>query len=263
VPPGQAVRLADVAGQLFGLSKSAGALIVSSSQPLLATSRTSTGSSAGTLGQFVPGLPESAALTAGQESRLIQLSENAGYRTNVGFASVSATPISATITLYRASGELLGKLPVTLPRFGSAQVTKILPKIGVASVDDAFAVGPLGHAGRAVLRLRLGRGQRLGRSPHRAPGPGERLRAALHPAVAHNPGLNGTMWRTDLEVANPGAVQASYRIELLKSNQDNSTPGAATFILDPGTSRRYLDVVSDVLGLPGPAQSASPRRRAP
>ena len=140
VPAGQAVRLADVVGQLFGLTGSAGALVVSSSQPLLVTSRTSTGSSAGTLGQFVPGLPATAALAAGQEGRLIQLSENASYRTNVGFASVSAAPTSVTVTLYRANGGLLGALPVTLPPFGSAQVTEILPAIGVASVDDAFAV---------------------------------------------------------------------------------------------------------------------------
>jgi hypothetical protein len=251
VPPGQAVRLADVVGQLFGLSKSAGALIVSSSQPLLATSRTSTGSSAGTLGQFVPGLPESAALTAGQESRLIQLSENAGYRTNVGFASVSATPISATITLYRASGELLGKLPVTLPPFGSAQVTKILPKIGVASVDDAFAVVRSDTPGAQYYAYASVVDNVSGDPLTVLPVPASASEPLYIPAVAHNPGLNGTMWRTDLEVANPGAVQASYRIELLKSNQDNSTPGAATFILDPGTSRRYLDVVSDVLGFTG------------
>ena len=70
-------------------------------------------------------------------------------------------------------------------------------------------------------------------------------------AVAHNPGLNGTVWRTDLEVANPGAAPAAYRIELLKSGQDNTTPAAATYTLDPGTSRRYLDVVSDVFGFAG------------
>ena len=251
VPAGQAVRLADVVGQLFGLTGSAGALVVSSSQPLLVTSRTSTGSSAGTLGQFVPGLPATAALAAGQEGRLIQLSENASYRTNVGFASVSAAPTSVTVTLYRVNGGLLGALPVTLPPFGSAQVTEILPEIGVASVDDAFAVVRSDTPGAQYVAYASVvdnvSGDPLTVLPVRA----SSSQPLYLPAVAHNPGLKGTVWRTDLEVANPGAAPAAYRIELLKTGQDNTTPAAATYTLDPGTSRRYLDVVSDIFGFAG------------
>ncbi|MFI5165765.1 MAG: WD40/YVTN/BNR-like repeat-containing protein [Thermoanaerobaculales bacterium] len=251
VPAGKAVRLSDVVGQLFGLSQSAGALIVSSSTSLLVTSRTATNSLYGTFGQFVPGLPEGAALVTGQEGRLIQLSENASYRTNVGFTSISALPITVNVALYRASGERLATVPVALPAFGSTQVTEILRKLGVASVDDAFAVvrsdtpGAKYYAYASVV-------DNVSSDPLTVlPALASNSEPLYVPAVAHNPGLYGTMWRTDLEVHNPGALQATYRIELLKSGQDNSAPPSVTFTLDPGASSRYSDVVANVFGFQG------------
>lgn len=251
VPAGHAVRLADVVGQLFGLSQSAGALIVSSSQQLIVTSSTSTSSSSGTLGQFIPGQPESAALLTGQEGRLIQLSQNASYRTNIGFASLSDVPTTVTVTLHKATGEPLGSMPVELPPFGSTQVTQILAQLGASSVDDAYAV-VRSDTSRAEYFAYASVVDNVSGDPLTVlPVQASTSDPLYLPAVAHNPGLNGTMWRTDLEVHNPGTVQASYRVELLKTGQDNSTPPSATFLLDPGTSYRYLDVVGSVFGFSG------------
>jgi len=63
------------------------------------------------------------------------------------------------------------------------------------------------------------------------------------PAAAHVTGNAGTNWRTDLEVHNPGATQARFTVELLKRDQDNSSPQAVTFTLDAGTCTRFADVL--------------------
>ena len=64
------------------------------------------------------------------------------------------------------------------------------------------------------------------------------------PAGAHATGTAGTNWRTDLEVHNPGTVQARFTLSLLKKDADNGSPQGATFTLDGGKSTRYLDVLA-------------------
>jgi hypothetical protein len=244
---GQALHLSDVVGGLFGQAQSAGALLVSSAQPLLVTSRTDTWS----LGQFVPGLPESAALAAGQEGHLIQLSETDHSRTNLGLASISPAPITVTATLYRSTGERLGAMQLGVPPFGSVQVNQIIAKLGAAPVDDAYAVvhsdtpGARYYAYASVV-------DNVSRDPLTVlPVLASSTEPLVLPAVAHTSGINGTVWRTDLEVHNPGALQATYRLELLRSGQDNTTPAAATYTLDPGKSVRYADVVASVFAAQG------------
>jgi hypothetical protein len=251
VPAGQAIRLGDVVGQYFGLARSAGSLVVSCAQPLVVTSRTYTASAGGTLGQFVPGLGEGAAVRAGDQARLIQLTENAAYRTNIGFESVTPTPVDVTVDLYEAGGAFLGTRTFTLQPFGSAQATEILPQIGVDAVDDAYAVVHSNTPGASFFTYAAVVDNSSGDSITVLPGPASSEEPLYVPAVAHNSGLHGTQWRADLEVHNPGAVQARYTLELLKAGQDNSTPASAAFTLDPAMSRRYGDVVQDVFGFEG------------
>jgi hypothetical protein len=251
VPAGQAVRVGNVVGQLFGLGTSAGALTVSCSQPVLVTSRTYTTSPAGTLGEFVPGLAEQAALTTSQDARLIQLTRTPTYRTNIGFESITPQPISITVDLFRATGEFLGAKGFSLPAFGSSQATEIFLQIGVTLVDDAFAVVRSDTPGAAFFTYAAVVDNASGDSITVLPGQVSSGEPLYVPAVAHNSGLKGTQWRADLEVHNPGTIQARYTVELLKAGQDNSAPTSATFTLDPGMSRRYVDVVKDIFGFEG------------
>lgn len=74
------------------------------------------------------------------------------------------------------------------------------------------------------------------------------------PAAAHATGVNGTNWRTDLEVHNPGATAAAFTISLLPRDADNSTPAAElAFSLDPQKSVRYVDVLDSVFHFTGAA----------
>ena len=74
------------------------------------------------------------------------------------------------------------------------------------------------------------------------------------PATAHASGLNGANWRTDLEVHNPGPTAASFSLQLLPRDTNNTTPaGQLGFTLDPQKSVRYVDVLESVFHFTGAA----------
>ncbi len=76
-------------------------------------------------------------------------------------------------------------------------------------------------------------------------------RGIFVPTAAHLTGHNDVDWRTDLEVQNPGSVQAKYSISLLARDQDNTTPARADLTLDPGQSARYTDILQTLFGFSG------------
>jgi hypothetical protein len=69
------------------------------------------------------------------------------------------------------------------------------------------------------------------------------------PTSAHGPGNNGANWRTDVEVHNPGLVQAAYTIETLLRDTDNTSAAVQSFTLEPGQSVRYTDILAVVFGM--------------
>jgi hypothetical protein len=74
------------------------------------------------------------------------------------------------------------------------------------------------------------------------------------PAAAHATGVNGTNWRTDLEIHNPGATAADYTIFVLSRDADNTAPVAQLgFSLDAQKSVRYTDVLDSVFHFTGAA----------
>ncbi|MDD5563312.1 MAG: CARDB domain-containing protein [Thermoanaerobaculaceae bacterium] len=70
---------------------------------------------------------------------------------------------------------------------------------------------------------------------------------------AHSTGAKGTNWWTDVEFHNPTTAMASYTMALLKRNTDNSSPQTVSFMLNPGSSQRYTDVINTVFGFNGAA----------
>ncbi len=70
---------------------------------------------------------------------------------------------------------------------------------------------------------------------------------------AHSTGAKGTNWWTDVEFHNPTTTMASYTMALLKRNTDNSSPQTVSFMLNPGSSQRYTDIINTVFGFNGAA----------
>jgi hypothetical protein len=74
------------------------------------------------------------------------------------------------------------------------------------------------------------------------------------PASAHASGMNGSSWRTDVEVHNPGTTGVTFTIEMLRQGNDNRVGvPVQTFSLGPQQGVRYMDILSTVFGTDGAA----------
>ena len=153
-------RLVDVLGTQFGVTRSSGAILIGSDQPLLATSRTYNSAATGTYGQYVEGTPTSRGVVQGEVVRLVQLTQNATYRTNLGFASASASATQGVVELYQANGSKLGEHPFALQPWGADQVDYVFTKVTAQAVNDGYAlVRPTTPGARIFVYASVGDGR--------------------------------------------------------------------------------------------------------
>jgi len=250
----QSVKLEDVVEDTFGRTETSGAVLLGSDRELVVTSRTYNDAETGTYGQHVPGIPAAEAVGPGEEVRLIQLTANDRYRTNVGFASLTAEFTTIDVELFGSDGHSVGSGSWTLAPYGYNQVTDIVDAVGGAPVDDAYAIVGSSTPGARYLTYASVIDNRTGDPVLVLPVPSVDASASLTiPAAAAVAGAAGTNWRTDLEVHNPGSVQSSYTVALLPSGQPNPDPLEETFSLAPGLCARYPDILADVFGFTGTA----------
>ena len=97
VPSIGSIKLADVLAESFGTGVESGGLLIASSAPLTASSRTYNDAESGTFGQYVPVEAESAAIAGNDPVTLIQLTRNVDYRTNIGFANIGRSTLDVEI----------------------------------------------------------------------------------------------------------------------------------------------------------------------
>ncbi len=133
---GQMVRLDDVVHTLFGLD-AVGALMVESTGPLHATSRTFTTGESGTFGQNIPAVPASELLIAGDQASLIGLREDDTFRSNFGLVSGSSYNAVVVIDVFDELGTMRSTERVELAPWEHRQVDRILRHLGGASLEAA------------------------------------------------------------------------------------------------------------------------------
>jgi len=138
VLPGVSINLADLVLAQFGKASAAAALRVGATDPLVVSSRTYNDASSGTYGQYIAGFDETLALGPGDEARLIQLSSNAGFRTNIGFASATDSTLTIDVELYDADGALLAKNAVQLMPRSYLQLNNVFA--GMGDIEGGYAV---------------------------------------------------------------------------------------------------------------------------
>jgi len=251
VPAGASLKLGDVVGHTFGSTSTSGALYIGSDQELLITSRTYNNASSGTYGQFIAGMPLADAIGADQTVRLIQLTRNGDYRTNIGFANASGKKITVTVKLYRNNGSAIATRDYTVQPYGFFQKTDIIG----TDVSDAYAIVSSPSTGAKFFVYASVIDNRTGDPVYITPGAGTAAvgQSLYIPGSAHVTGTGGAQWRSDVEVHNPGSTAASFKIELLKRNQSNPSPQSKTLSLSPGRSVRYTDALSSLFGFSGAA----------
>ncbi len=247
--------VADVLWTLFGKGDSYGGLVVGAPQALNVSCRTYNQTPNGTYGQYIPGYPLDEAIRQGEQVRLIQLTRNAAYRTNIGFANAVASILTAHVEIYRSDGAFLGAEDFGIPPYGHFQVNDIIGQVAGTDVDDAYAIVSSNSPAAAYFTYASVVDNATGDPIYVAPvREGVTAGTSVYiPAAAHVSGAAGTNWRTDLEVHNPGFTTATFRVELLKRDQANPSPVSRTFNLGPGRSVRYEDALMTLFSFSGAA----------
>ncbi len=145
VPAGGQLIVDDVAG-VMGVD-GGGPLQVTSSRPLVVTSRTYTRIAAdalcspgGTLGQALTATVPTPVLAAGDVVRIPHLVENAAFRSNIGFADTGSSPATVRVRLHDAAGTELAVFDVTLsPHEWKQENRPFAERAGRTDLDAAWA----------------------------------------------------------------------------------------------------------------------------
>ncbi|MBV9492918.1 MAG: CHRD domain-containing protein [Acidobacteria bacterium] len=119
VAPGEQKVLNDVMQSTLNVANGLGGLKITSDQNVLVTARVINdlrGESKGTAG-----FAYDARETGSTSGTLAFLSNNADYRTNIGYFNPGSSPVTATFVARRADGAVLGTNTVTIPGFAMVQ----------------------------------------------------------------------------------------------------------------------------------------------
>lgn len=113
VAPGEQKVLDDVMTGTLAVADGLGGVKISSSQNVHVTARVINDLRAE--GKGTAGFAYDAVETGSTRGSLELLSNNAGFRTNIGFFNPGSTPVSATFVARRADGSILGTNTVNIP----------------------------------------------------------------------------------------------------------------------------------------------------
>ena len=248
--PGQTVVYSDVAGVTFGVSGAAGALAVSSDQPLLIRAKTYNTAASGTYGVSLPVVASDRLLSPGDVGDSLWVTQDAsgaaGYRTNIAMVFPDASGGEATVTVYDADGNDVGSQNFSLDTPG-------LQQFAVGSFVGAM---PVGRAQVEVIR-----GSAAGYSVvvDNVTGDSSLFAFEQLPAgwqdvlvngVARANGRNGTFFRTDGRFYNPASEDATVNVAFQGNQYANASPITKDITIPAGKIVDVVDVLDSLLGLP-------------
>jgi len=250
VPAGQLRAVPDVVSAM-GLTGVGGVGLVASAPGLVAVSRTYAGEDGDSYGQHIPAVAEGDALAGGAEYLLAGLASGDGFHTNLGVLNLSPAPLTVTFALAGPDGDDLGTAAVTAPAHGFDQANDVFAALTAAAVRGGTAVVTTADPATRFLAYAsvVDDGSH---DPTFIPATAVVDTAALHamvPAVASNPGLGGTMWRSELTLANRGSETAAVTLTL--HPRDDGTPATTEVEVPPLAALHLDDVVGSTLAASG------------
>ncbi len=143
VPAGGTVEWPDVLASVIGVpmdAASQGTLQVASDRPIALLARTYDETTAGTLGAAYPALGPSDGIASGETGILPSLKSSTGFRTNLGLVNLGGSDGQARVTLYSASGEVLGaKLVMAVPGGQWIPANDVFARAGAGAQALAYA----------------------------------------------------------------------------------------------------------------------------
>jgi len=252
VQAGSSLRLADVVAQEFEEWSASGAILVGSNRPLIVSSRTYNNAPDGTYGQYIPGYSLNEAINGTGSVRLVQLTANSRYRTNLGVANLTDSSLAIVAELYDGpSSSFLGQRTYTVPPYGYLQESNVVERVTSDMVDDVVAVVYSTSASARYYCYASVVDNASGDPIFVRPLSTSSSEQYI-PASAHAQGANQTVWRTDVAVFNATGSTATYRLDLLEAGMNNSSPQSLSFSLAGGASARHVDILG-LFGFTGTA----------
>ncbi len=236
VGSGEVEFLPDLVLGTFGQSSGVGAIeIRPSGGAVMATSRTYNTAASGTYGQFVDGRPASEAVGLGVRLHLLQIAKSSLFRANVGFCETTGSSATVRLRMVDEQGAQLGSKTYDIGAYGFKQVNDVFSDLGVSARDNV----------RVTVEVTAGSGEILAYASvvdnlssdqicvpaQPEPSTGDALFVA---AGASAVGAQGSLWKTDLRVANVATASRTVRISLLPNGQSNSSPTSVTRSLAAG-----------------------------
>lgn len=231
--PKQSVTYANTLLDLFGVNTGAGAVAIDatsagSSAQLRVSSRTYTDGSRGTYGQAVPDVA-----SLDRTLYLTGLQSNDQFRTNIGLVNRGTTDMQAAITLYDASGAVLGTDNISLAarEFQQLPLATYFPEVGggsfdVMSMKVSASSSDVISAYASVIDNDTQDPVYVQASP--APDSG----SLTVPVVGRAPGANGTFWRSDVALFNPTGDRINLALRYGGATKNVSLAARDTMILD-------------------------------
>jgi hypothetical protein len=248
--PGQTVVSSDVVASLFSSPGAAGALSVSSDQPLLIRAKTYNTSASGTYGVALPVVASDRLLAPGDVRDSLWITQDAsgaaGYRTNIAMVFPDDSGGEATVTVYDADGNEVGSQDYSLDAPG-------LQQFAVGSFAGAVPVG------RAQVQVIRGSAAGYSVVVDNVTGDSSLFAFEQLPAgwqdvlvngVARANGRNGTFFRTDGRFYNPASEDATVTVAFHSNQNVNSSPVTKDFTIPAGKILDVVDLLDSLLGLP-------------
>jgi PKD repeat protein len=241
----QSITYANALFDLFGLSNGAGAIAIEASSAtttpaIRVTSRTFTTGSVGTYGQSVPNVSgddqTSTLLLTGLES-------DANFRTNIGLVNRTALPVNAGLTLYDANGSVVATTTVTVPEknFQQSSLSSFFPAVNGRSFG-ALSMRVDSATPNAVSAYGSVIDNRTQDPVYVQAIPTPKGSELTIPAVGRAPGINGTFWRSDVTLFNPGLTTMTVALRYLAAGQDNRGAASHNVTIPPSRTVVIADV---------------------
>ena len=254
---GTSVRYLNVLDSVFSQTGFGALAIVAHRMDAIVMSRTFNQSATGTFGQSIPGLYSASLIPANQRARIVFMTENDAYRSNLGLLNGTGAAIDVQVALYDADGNALGATQTTtLAPWSNTQLNRpfhsYMPvAVGYVDVWTETEGGAFAAYG-SIIDNATGDPTTVMPADVNAVKRFAVDQLNFVAAAGNAGGAGGSQWVTDIEINNPDMTALSYRFLWLPRDQDNSNPTQSDlFTLNPGKSTRYSNVLSTVFSQTG------------
>ncbi len=260
IAPGATLFSADVLNDLFGRPENTVGYVtvaVANGVAPIITSYNTTFQSDGTqFGQTISGVTMPTAGAASQASseasqvqHLVALNDNSDEVSYFGLSNPNNGPATYKLSLFDNQGKAIGSpTTFTMARLGLQQFQRedIESMFGVSNAHDyrvqidSVSGGQLYPYGAKLRTISF--------DPSFVQ-PGVNKSKLYVIGALSTPGLNNTIWRSDLVLANTSAQAIQTTVSYISAGLGNQTLAPVTLTLQPGETQRLANVVADKWGV--------------